>query len=49
MDDDDQALADLVKILRMVEDEIERVAKEWDCVEVEVEEACAEIAVGAWD
>lgn len=49
LDDDDQALAELVKILGRVEDEIERVAKEWDRVEVRVEEACAEIAVGAWD
>ena len=49
LDDDDQALAELVKILSRVEDCIEDVAKDWDRVEVEVEEACAEIAVGAWD
>ena len=49
LDNDDQALVGLVKTLGRVEDWIERVAKHWDSVEVEVEEACAEIAVRDWD
>ena len=47
--DDDQTLASLVETLARVEDWIGRMVKEWDSLEVEVEEACAEIAVGGWD
>ena len=47
-DGDDQALVGLVETLARVEGWIERVAKDWDQVEVEVEEACEEIAVGDW-
>ena len=49
LNDDDQALVDLLETLGRVEGWIETAAKDWDWVEVEVEEACAEIAVGGWD
>ena len=49
LNDDDQALVDLLETLGRVEGWIETATKDWDWVEVEVEEACADIAVGGWD
>ena len=49
LNDDEQVLVDLLETLSRVEGWIETAAKDWDWVEVEVEEACAEIAVGGWD
>ena len=46
--EDSQALVRLEGLLGRVEGMIERVSKDWDWVEGEVEEACAEIAVGGW-
>ena len=48
LNEDDQTLLDLMETLGRVEGWIETAAKDWVEVEVEVEEAFAEIAVGGW-
>ncbi len=48
LEDDSRGLMRLEQTLGRVEDWIEKVARDWDWAEVEVEEACAEIAVGDW-
>lgn len=49
LQDDSLVLVRLEETLRRVEDWIENVVKQWEEAEEEVEEACAEIAVGEWD
>ena len=48
LNEDDQALLDLMETLGRVEGWIETAAKDWVEVEVEIEETFAEIAVGGW-
>ena len=48
LEDDSLALVRLEENLGTVENWIEKVASDWDLAEVEMEETCAEIAVGDW-
>ena len=48
LENDSRGLMRLEETLGKVERWIEKVARDWDWVGEEVEEACAEIAVGDW-
>ncbi len=48
LEDDSRALVRLEGHLGRVEGKIEGVSNDWDWVEGQVEEGCAEIAVGGW-
>lgn len=48
LDDDSQMLVRWEETLGRVEKSIEEVSRDWDSAGLEVEEACAEIAVGDW-
>ena len=48
LENDSRGLMRLEETLGRVERWIEKVARDWDWVGEEVEEACAEIAVGDW-